>query len=134
MCEYIYDPVNLIIPNSISYPGFLGWFCIILYIYITSVSYVLKYLRSGICSWQNQEANKEYNFSLQRLFLENISSGVVVLRRRFSVVRSGSSLSLKKNCYLFLQRICFPQNASTFTFARAQDNGMLILGWLCFDL
>ena len=63
-----------------------------------------------------------------------ISSGVIVLRRRFSVVRTGSSLSLKKNCYLLLQRICFPQNVSKFTFAKAQDNGMLILGWLCFDL
>ena len=57
------------------------------------------------------------------------------LWRIFLSYRSGCILSLYKSCYLLLQVICCPQNASMFTSAKAQiENWIDTLGWLCFDL
>ena len=83
-----------------------------------------KYLRSRICSSQNRETSKEVSSVSGMVFrgwkvkssfrckecprkvdLCFISAGVIVFRRRFSVVKTGYSLSHEKDCYLLLQRI-----------------------------
>ena len=131
----------MLLASQIGQDGFASYS----YIYVTRVSYTMYVEVSQKWNLQFAESRSEQRRSvfvakvvlvksicvLSKFF---ISARVIVLRRRFSVVRTGSSLSLKKNCYLLLQRICFPQNVSMFTFVRAQDNGMLRLGWLCFEL
>ena len=65
-----------------------------------------------------------------------ISVAVIVLGRRFSVVRTGCILSLEKICYLLLQSICSPQN-STSVFISVKDqigSGNVVLIWLCLIL
>ena len=49
-----------------------------------------------------------------------ISVAVIVFAQRFYVTRTEYIMSLTESCYLLLQRISYPQNASIFISARAQ--------------